>query len=761
MPSSRLAFALFLVAVTSCAPSHDSSPAVLAGTEPSPEAACPHGGTRVLGGLDLDGNGVLDPPEVRTTHDVCSDAPPGLDTLVRIDPEVPDLQCPRGGTAVRSGLDRNHDGVLADDEVDHIDHLCRGLALIDVERFEHVAGCLDGGAAIHSGQDDNGNGVLDRSEITATRIECSEAVVASAFIQGPADVAALAHVKVVTGLLVISGDAPIQTVLPDLELVGGGLHVVHAPQLASLSLPRLQHDSGPLVVTGDDELREILLPTLEDVADTLAITADPKLERISLPVLGSVGGAQLDLSNNAALTQVELRSLEDVAGELRATSDPALGVLELPQVRSLGALSITGNPALARLRIGRETHVVRAEIAANPLLTSLDLGTAMTANELTIRDNGALAALVFPAFTGERVAIRDNAVLAELAVSLSSATTLEVHGNGLAKLTVQLGDAGASATIDANPSLHELAISGQRAHNLTIAGNPGIADLVVAVPRLDSCTVDGDHLAHLAFPLLAQATQLTVNAPLETLDLPTPRPAVAGIAMFHTRNITELPLEAMGTRTLDLEGNQQLARVVAGELTGHLDLSDNPALVSVAFRGDRLDNVLIEDNPRLSAIAGLEQVRSISVLLEIGNNALKRVDLPALISVGSQISLLDDAAFDAIDLHNLETAGIQLLLGHGVVEPPRLDALRHAHIVRIEHTSLTRIALPQLFDASALHVQANDQLTELALPALTQLHSATFTDNHALDACQIKAFFDTSHVEVGGQHGNLETGGCP
>jgi hypothetical protein len=263
--------------------------------------------------------------------------------------------------------------------------------------------------------------------------------------------------------------------------------------------------------------------------------------------------------------------------------------LFVPHVRSLGGLSITGNPALARLQLGRETHAARAEIAANPLLTSLDLGAAVAANELTIRHNGALAALAFPAFTGERVVIRDNAALAELAVSLSSATTLEVHGNGLAKLTVQLGDAGASATIDANPSLHELAISGQRAHELNIVGNPGITDLVVAVPRLDSCTVDGDHLAHLAFPLLAQATQLTINAPLDTLDLPTPRPAVAGIAMFHTHKITELPLEDMGTGTLDLAGNQQRARVVAGELTGHLDLSDNPALVSVGFRGDALD----------------------------------------------------------------------------------------------------------------------------------------------------------------------------
>jgi hypothetical protein len=76
MPSCCVALAALLIFASGCGDHQDSADhRVLAGTEPAPSGACPHGGTRVLSGLDLDGNGVLDATEVTVARDVCADAP--------------------------------------------------------------------------------------------------------------------------------------------------------------------------------------------------------------------------------------------------------------------------------------------------------------------------------------------------------------------------------------------------------------------------------------------------------------------------------------------------------------------------------------------------------------------------------------------------------------------------------------------------------------------------------------------------------------
>jgi len=740
---------------------------VLAGTEPAPPGACPHGGTRVRSGLDRDGNGVLDASEVTVTRDVCADAPsdpggpsePGA--LVRIEAEAPGSRCPRGGTAVRSGLDRDHDGILTEDEVITVDYLCRGQVLIAIEQLDRVAGCLQGGVAIHTGQDEDGNGVLDTSEIMATRTECSDAVVANAVIYSADRVAALAHVKVVTGTLTVFGDAPVQVVLPELEFVGA-VEIVRTSQLAQLSLPRLQRVGGMLAINDNAELTEIGLPALEDVAQVLMIHGAPKLGRVSLPALTRVG-ATLELSGNPSLAQIELGLLTEVGGNVLIRSAPALGKLDLVRLRLANDISVIDDRALTQVRLADRLRAAHVAIRGNPLLTSLDLGTAMTVNELTVEANDTLAALAFPAFTGGRVAIQNNAALTELVVVLSSATVLEVRNNGLAKLTVEMGDGGASATIADNANLHTLAVSGARARDLLIASNPGLTELSIAASTLDSCTIDGDHIARLGFPSLTQATVLMIRAPLEALELPTPRPAIATLIMAGTAGIEELSLEQMGTRALGLASNQRLTRVVTGELT-NLDIHANPELVSLAMGGDRFVQISIENNFKLASITGLDRVRSIASSLVFGGNALKRVDMPSLTSAGT-VFLWDDTGattgLDAIDLHNLETVASRVYLGPGVVKPPRFDALRHCPSVLVLNTSLPSVSFPLLSDVSELGISDNDQLGELSFPGVTELHTAVVTDNQALDVCKIEALFAATHAQFHAQSGNHDTGSCP
>ena len=100
----------------------------------APAELCPAGGLRVETGIDADANGTLDDDEVDAdaTRFVCHGAPgvqgpqgePGLDganglqvLLATADVAAGDA-CATGGIRIESGLDRDHDGTLAPDEID-------------------------------------------------------------------------------------------------------------------------------------------------------------------------------------------------------------------------------------------------------------------------------------------------------------------------------------------------------------------------------------------------------------------------------------------------------------------------------------------------------------------------------------------------------------------------------------------------------------------------------------------------------------------
>jgi hypothetical protein len=92
---------------------------------PEPEgASCAFGGQKIQTGADTDGNGVLDEDEVEYTHYVCNGE--GLVSLVDPVELAPGSeQCEFGGILIRSGLDRDRDGVLDDSEVTDETPFCR------------------------------------------------------------------------------------------------------------------------------------------------------------------------------------------------------------------------------------------------------------------------------------------------------------------------------------------------------------------------------------------------------------------------------------------------------------------------------------------------------------------------------------------------------------------------------------------------------------------------------------------------------------
>ena len=90
--------------------------------DPASIVECAYGGSIISSGIDDNRSGTLDAAEIDKRTVVCNDAPaeapPPL--VFRLVPESAGLKCDRDGTAVQSGHDRNRNGRLDDDEVEHV-----------------------------------------------------------------------------------------------------------------------------------------------------------------------------------------------------------------------------------------------------------------------------------------------------------------------------------------------------------------------------------------------------------------------------------------------------------------------------------------------------------------------------------------------------------------------------------------------------------------------------------------------------------------
>lgn len=145
-------------------------------------ANCATGGLHVESGMDVDANGLLDPSEVTNGSYVCDgvNGTNATPSLVRLDAEAAGANCATGGTAVRSGVDDNKDGVLQNGEVDTTSYVCSGKdgsagtsALVVTDAEAAGPNCVYGGTRIRGGQDTNKNGTLDTAEVTSTQYACN------------------------------------------------------------------------------------------------------------------------------------------------------------------------------------------------------------------------------------------------------------------------------------------------------------------------------------------------------------------------------------------------------------------------------------------------------------------------------------------------------------------------------------------------------------------------------------------------------------
>jgi DNA-binding beta-propeller fold protein YncE len=114
----------------------DGRTALVSVTSVSATIGCTNGGSRIDVGLDLNGNGILEPSEVQSTSYVCNGTPgtgsdgddgtDGLMALVALSNEAPGANCSNGGTRIDAGIDSNRNNILDADEIQSTSYACNG-----------------------------------------------------------------------------------------------------------------------------------------------------------------------------------------------------------------------------------------------------------------------------------------------------------------------------------------------------------------------------------------------------------------------------------------------------------------------------------------------------------------------------------------------------------------------------------------------------------------------------------------------------------
>jgi len=137
---------------------------------------CENGGVRIDTGLDVNRNGVLDEEETTSTQFVCNGLN-GTDGLLAIMQIASGDNCENGGIQVNSGLDRNKNGLLDEDEIQHTAIICNGKdgsdSIMKVTSESPSENCMEGGIKIESGKDENANGILEDGEVSSTTYVCN------------------------------------------------------------------------------------------------------------------------------------------------------------------------------------------------------------------------------------------------------------------------------------------------------------------------------------------------------------------------------------------------------------------------------------------------------------------------------------------------------------------------------------------------------------------------------------------------------------
>lgn len=466
------------------------------------------------------------------------DGADGKSSLVRLDEESPGANCPHGGTAVKSGLDANGDGVLDDDEITHTTYVCAGpkseSSLVRLDDEPPGANCPHGGTAVKSGIDANENRILEDDEVSSTQYVCNGGVVGDVTITSPAGVAALAGIRHIAGDLTIQGELAGAIVLHDLESVEGTIRVT-AAKIDALKMPKLT------------------------TAWALEVESSRRLAVLELNQLTGVDG-RIELLSNAALETLGFASLERAAG-FSVIHCGAVTSITLPALAEVGTLRI-GTPYLGfggngSLESFSAPNLVSADaviVEGNVLLTHIDLSALAVVNDsVRFGDDSAysgepgnpkLASLAFPSL---QTVENGFAVLRNVALQSLSLPVFESTGSFSVAASPLLG------------SLHAPAL-------VTVRGSFGLGR--VGYPT--GCGSAGDETTGLATLQLSSLASIGGgfcvggNSELTTLGLPSLK-KVEGAGFVVTEN-PKLPTCAAENLYAQLDLPRPANKTISGNL---------------------------------------------------------------------------------------------------------------------------------------------------------------------------------------------------
>jgi hypothetical protein len=445
--------------IAACGDQHFTPPLVVTADEP-PGLHCADGGVHVTSGLDSNNDAVLETSEVTSSTYVCSQA--GSTTLVRTDDEPAGANCPTTGTAIHTGVDANHDGVLQDSEIQTTTYVCSSTApatttitgtfvvhnlqdAFDLVGVTDITGNLEVDAAGLTQLDvatlRHVGGAILVSQFSGTALDFTALETAGALLVDTPSVTSVTAPKLtaVDGLLELAYGGPNLSV-PVLATVGGGLSdllttPVSFPALTSVagdvrfsgtpSVPQLVSIGGSL-----RPLTSILLPSLVTLGGDGHFPA-----AVQAPVLATAGGVYTS-------TTFQFPALAHVTGELSPVTpganvawpslqsvgsmtlvDATVATVALPALTSAGTLWFGNTPHLTNLELPSLTTVTESLIVDNCGVTTMTAPNLVSVGTLELKSS-PVTAISLPALTNVAIAIDLESLYELTSISLPHLQTI-------------------------------------------------------------------------------------------------------------------------------------------------------------------------------------------------------------------------------------------------------------------------------------------------------------------------------------------------
>ena len=621
---------------------------VVVRTEAASPQDCGAGGTVVLSGLDADRDGTLEDSEVQQRTTVCNEpSPTPPPVLVRVAGEPAGERCPDGGSVVLSGPDLNGNGVLDDSEVVASDVVCRESLLTRMESEPPGEHCPGGGILFFVGRDTDGDGTLSDTEVEWTTYECSNVISLDVTLHTPEDVALVASIEAITGSLTVEGSSITDLALPALVHVGRFVDIGNNAQLERVSMPVLADVGGYLWVRDDPSLTTLDLGALVSVLDEVQLSNDAALaDGSGLSPRLYVGGRFI-VASNASLSA--LVTPASVRGDVSVVDNPLLAALDLSFADGSEDVTVR-NDGITDLHVSSTALSGASRLGSiwvldNPSLRDVWIH-ADDVGGVTVRGNPSL----------EEARVSSTTVHGDVVVAGGPAmTTASIYadsgsyGHGIeGSVHVSGGADGAFIDFDScdgalveNTLATLVSIPAVRG-NLYVENASKLHTLTVNDVGGDLAVVNDDALVDLFF---GQDTEvlgdiiIDDNALLDSLYTLEGREALHG-SLVVTNNPSLLRTDITTTTSI----------------AGDLRIANNPELGDLGLNALRSvgGSVYVSANG-MTSWNGLASLEEVGGGLAIGGGGqLTDVSLPALRSVAHWVQVHDNADLLALDLPTLQ-----------------------------------------------------------------------------------------------------------